>query len=125
VSKRIRVAEGKIQAARLYGETVAANWLLEALTQDADAVSLRWMLSPMAKTPAPQENKGRVICSCIGVFEADIGAAITGGADLVQLQKTLKCGTECGSCVPELKRRLAECSLAPKTTTLSSFGAAA
>ena len=26
------------------------------------------------------------------------------GADLITLQSKLKCGTECGSCVPELKR---------------------
>ena len=26
------------------------------------------------------------------------------GADLAQLQSELKCGTECGSCLPELKR---------------------
>jgi len=41
------------------------------------------------------------------VAEPDIIAAIAGGADLAALQGTLKCGTECGSCVPELKRMIA------------------
>ena len=30
------------------------------------------------------------------------------GADLPQLQKNLKCGTFCGSCVPDIKRMVAE-----------------
>ena len=32
---------------------------------------------------------------------------IAAGADLAMLQANLKCGTECGSCVPELKRLIA------------------
>jgi assimilatory nitrate reductase catalytic subunit len=123
ISKRIRVAEGKVQAARLYGETAAAGWLLDALIHDADAASLRWMLSPLAKPPVPQENKGRVICNCLDVFEADIDTAVAAGANLEQLQQTLQCGTECGSCVPELKRRLATSASASTTSNLSFIGA--
>jgi assimilatory nitrate reductase catalytic subunit len=41
------------------------------------------------------------------VAEPEIVAAIAYGADLPALQATLKCGTECGSCVPELKRLIA------------------
>jgi assimilatory nitrate reductase catalytic subunit len=40
------------------------------------------------------------------VAEPDIVAAIAVGDDLAALQSNLKCGTECGSCVPELKRLL-------------------
>jgi assimilatory nitrate reductase catalytic subunit len=118
------VAEGKVHAARLYGETAAAGWLLDALIRNADAASLRWMLSPLAKPPVPEENKGRVICNCLGVFEADIDHAIATGASLEQLQLTLKCGTECGSCVPELKRKLATCVLAFSKNNPQSIGAA-
>ncbi|MGA7179201.1 MAG: molybdopterin-dependent oxidoreductase [Thiobacillaceae bacterium] len=124
ISKRIRVAEGKVHAARLYGETAAAGWLLDALIRNADAASLRWMLSPLAKPPVPEENKGRVICNCLGVFKADIDHAIATGASLEQLQLTLKCGTECGSCVPELKRKLATCVLAFSKNNPQSIGAA-
>jgi assimilatory nitrate reductase catalytic subunit len=48
--------------------------------------------------------RGRVVCSCNNVAEADILAAVAAGAGLETLQETLRCGTGCGSCVPELKR---------------------
>jgi assimilatory nitrate reductase catalytic subunit len=41
------------------------------------------------------------------VSEADIKKEIAAGADLPALQEKLKCGTSCGSCVPEIKRMLA------------------
>ena len=47
---------------------------------------------------------GRVICNCLDVSENEIMENIELGADLLTLQAKLKCGTECGSCVPELKR---------------------
>jgi NAD(P)H-nitrite reductase large subunit len=40
----------------------------------------------------------------LDVSALEINAALAGGAGLAQLQKQLKCGTECGSCLPELKR---------------------
>jgi assimilatory nitrate reductase catalytic subunit len=48
-----------------------------------------------------------VVCNCLNVAEPDIVAAIAAGADLAALQANLKCGSECGSCVPELKRLIA------------------
>ena len=47
------------------------------------------------------------------------GAALAGGAGLAQLQEKLKCGTECGSCVPELKRM---CAVAGSRSQESGFG---
>jgi assimilatory nitrate reductase catalytic subunit len=47
------------------------------------------------------------VCNCLNVAEPAILAAIAAGADLAALQGTLKCGTECGSCVPELKHMIA------------------
>ena len=44
------------------------------------------------------------VCSCFKVGEAQIRAAVAAGATLAGLQKDLKCGTNCGSCVPELRR---------------------
>jgi assimilatory nitrate reductase catalytic subunit len=44
------------------------------------------------------------VCNCLNVAEPAIVAEIAAGADLAALQAKLKCGTECGSCVPELKR---------------------
>jgi assimilatory nitrate reductase catalytic subunit len=51
------------------------------------------------------DNAGaRAVCSCLNVSESDIRHAIEAGQTLAGLQATLRCGTQCGSCVPELKR---------------------
>jgi len=45
-----------------------------------------------------------VVCSCFGVGEKQIAAAIGAGAGTVEaLGEKLRCGTNCGSCTPELK----------------------
>jgi assimilatory nitrate reductase catalytic subunit len=45
-----------------------------------------------------------MVCSCFGIGENTIRAAVRNGCDAVDtLGETLKCGTNCGSCVPELK----------------------
>jgi assimilatory nitrate reductase catalytic subunit len=44
------------------------------------------------------------VCNCLDVSENEIKAALAENRDLGVLQQKLKCGTECGSCVPELKR---------------------
>src|SRR5512139_1290227 len=108
ICKRVRVAAGKVTAARLTGETAAFEWLRDVIVEGVDAASLRaWMLAPVARPPAGGDSRGRVVCNCLNVAEPDIVAAVAAGADLAALQASLKCGTECGSCVPELKRLLA------------------
>ncbi|MCU6410826.1 nitrate reductase [Enterobacter cloacae] len=49
-------------------------------------------------------DPGRIICSCYCVGENAIREAIVGGCDsIATLGAKLRCGTNCGSCVPELK----------------------
>ncbi len=108
VSKRIRVESGQVVAARLTGETAAFEWLRELVVEGAEAGGLRaWMLAPLARPPAAGAGRGRIVCNCLDVAEPDIVAAVAAGADLAELQDALGCGTECGSCVPELKRLVA------------------
>ena len=113
VSKRARIRGGKIVAARLTGETAAFDWLRDAIVEGAEVAkdgpaSVRnWILAPVAQAPAGGVGRGRVVCNCRNVTEPEIVAAIARGADLATLQGTLQCGSECGSCVPELKRLLA------------------
>jgi len=107
ISKRVRVDGGKVTAARLTGETAIFDWLRDVIVEGADATPLRaWILAPVTRPPAGGAGRGRVVCNCLNVAEPDIVVAIAAGADLAALQATLKCGTECGSCVPELKRLL-------------------
>jgi assimilatory nitrate reductase catalytic subunit len=47
---------------------------------------------------------GRSICACFNVGESQVRAAVAAGATLAGVQKDLKCGTNCGSCLPELRR---------------------
>ena len=47
-----------------------------------------------------------VICACFGVGVAAIRQAVAGGAarTVAEIGRTLRAGTNCGSCLPELKR---------------------
>ncbi|HCR57989.1 MAG TPA: hypothetical protein DIW62_09870, partial [Raoultella sp.] len=53
--------------------------------------------------------RGRIICSCFSVGERAIVEAIAGGCRTpAELGEKLKCGSNCGSCIPELKALLTE-----------------
>ncbi len=52
-------------------------------------------------------NIGRLVCTCEEVGERQIENAIAGGACSIEaLGAQLCCGTQCGSCIPEIKRLL-------------------
>jgi assimilatory nitrate reductase catalytic subunit len=105
VSKRVLIRDGKLVGVRLTGETAACDWLRELMAQGASAEAVRgWMLAPVAHPPAGQPLRGRVVCSCLDVTESEIRRRFAEGATLEQLQAELKCGTSCGSCLPELRR---------------------
>jgi len=111
ISKRILVennlSTGKpeMTGVRLVGETLAADWLKDVMTSGEFSPELRrWALAPLSAPPAGQHSRGKIICTCLDVAENDIIDTIQLGADLITLQSKLKCGTECGSCVPELRR---------------------
>jgi assimilatory nitrate reductase catalytic subunit len=48
---------------------------------------------------------GPVICACFGVGLAAIREAVAGGVavSVADIGRTLRAGTNCGSCVPELR----------------------
>jgi assimilatory nitrate reductase catalytic subunit len=54
-------------------------------------------------------SAGPVVCACFGVGRASICDAIASGANgVAEIGTQLKAGTNCGSCIPELKRLIAE-----------------
>ncbi len=109
ISKRALMEEGKLLGVRLTGETVARDWLKEIIAQGSDAESLRpWLFAPLSAPPAGQTQRGRIVCNCMDVSELEIMAEFKNGLDLSAIQAMLKCGTECGSCMPELKRLVAQ-----------------
>jgi assimilatory nitrate reductase catalytic subunit len=116
ISKRILVEKdiknNKLEVAgvRLMGETLATEWLKEVMTkgQFTDESQYkefsRWALAPLSVPPSGQVGRGKIICNCLNISQNEIIETIELGADLITLQNKLKCGTECGSCLPELKR---------------------
>ncbi len=105
VSKRVLVEDGRVVGVRLTGEIAARDWLKEMMAEGAEIAPLRnWVLAPLSTPPQGSSSRGRIVCNCLNISETQIVAAIAAGADLAMLQAELKCGTECGSCVPELKR---------------------
>ncbi len=104
VSKRVLVQDGKLVGVRLTGETAARDWLNELMAQGASAEAVRrWMLAPVASPPAGKPLRGRIVCNCLDVAEPDIRRRLADGVTLEQIQMELKCGTSCGSCLPELR----------------------
>jgi assimilatory nitrate reductase catalytic subunit len=105
ISKRILVEHGQVTGVRLIGETLAADWLKQVMQQGEFTDELRrWALAPLSTPPNGQKSRGKIICNCFDVSENEIIETCEAGADLQTLQAKLKCGTNCGSCVPELKR---------------------
>ncbi len=111
VSKRILVennahsAKQEVTGVRLVGETLAAEWLKDVMSSGEFTTELRrWALAPLSAAPAGNRGRGKIVCNCLDVAENDIIDTVQLGADLITLQNKLKCGTECGSCLPELKR---------------------
>ncbi len=79
-------------------------WLQTLLAHELNADS--WQL--LRRQESSAINAGRIICSCFRVSEASIREAIaTGARSVEELGKRLRCGTNCGSCIPELRQLLA------------------
>jgi assimilatory nitrate reductase catalytic subunit len=103
-------ADQFLQALLLAGDTRAEGWLKALLLQELPVQAYgRLLLAPGANAPVAVQQKGKQVCTCFGVDAPAIEAQLarcTGGAEerLAALQASLRCGTNCGSCVPELKR---------------------
>ena len=114
ISKRILIemnqGSPEVTGVRLMGETLATEWLKDIIqagtfANDAQYKEFRrWALAPLSAPPSGNIGRGKIICNCLNVGENEIVENIEMGADLMTLQAKLKCGTECGSCVPELRK---------------------
>ncbi|WP_272907144.1 nitrate reductase [Pseudohongiella sp. O18] len=87
------------------------SWLLDALlAEDAAATSMS-MPALLLGIPADQsaQQAGPLVCSCHNVYQSTVMAAIDAGCDEVEkVGSCCRAGTNCGSCIPEIKRLLAE-----------------
>ncbi|TLP70323.1 nitrate reductase [Pseudomonas nitroreducens] len=114
VGKRVRIEQSRIVSLRLAGETAARAWLRELWKEGrADQELRRWLLAPLSAAPGKAGAAAdKTLCNCLNVSQSRIQAGIDKGLDLEGLKCELKCGTACGSCVPEIKRLLAQKPLA-------------
>ncbi len=109
-ARRVRVDGGRVVAVCLSGDGSSESWLREFHAQGLPAAALgSLLLAPTATAPAGAASRGRIICSCHGVGETAIinalqGAAGDATARLGSAQQQLLCGTQCGSCLPELRK---------------------
>lgn len=80
---------------------VEQRWLEEQLGRSCDLQACFAVLAGFAGDGAADE--GKMICSCFQVGENRILEAIEQGCTSAQaLGEQLRCGTNCGSCIPEL-----------------------
>jgi assimilatory nitrate reductase catalytic subunit len=100
----------ELEAFLLAGDTRSEAWVKTLLQDSLPAQSYgRMLLVPDSKAPIAVQSRGKVVCTCFNVTDAAITEQLAKsfGSDerrLTELQASLKCGTNCGSCVPELKR---------------------
>ena len=120
--RSIRLSEEDSQTALdaflLAGDTRAQQWMSPLLREHLPAHAYgRALLMPGATPPMPVVSRGKPVCTCLNVTDLAIAEhlaqctgpnatpdAHTPAGALASLQATLHCGTQCGSCVPQLQR---------------------
>ncbi|KAF1057463.1 nitrate reductase [Variovorax sp.] len=108
-----RRADGaRLEAFLLGGDTSAEAWIATVLREELPAQDYgRLLLSPGARAPVAVQSRGKPVCTCFNVTDLAIERQLRrcDGSPverLAALQGALKCGTNCGSCIPELKRQV-------------------
>ncbi|WP_455212099.1 molybdopterin-dependent oxidoreductase [Kaarinaea lacus] len=117
------VAAKQYRGVRLVGNTVEScvfiapnhslpprSWLASLFQKESLTESERISLLT-GEPPAGQKEQGKTVCACFGVGEKTILEAITANdlTSVEQIGDVLQAGTNCGSCLPELKDLLQQC----------------
>lgn len=113
-------AQGISRAACFIGDILKV--VLISAPQQSDLPDRDWIGSLIGQSVSDEDrlallsgsqsqgaSQGKTVCACFQVGENAIREAIMGGCSTPEaLGKELKCGTNCGSCIPELKALIAE-----------------
>jgi assimilatory nitrate reductase catalytic subunit len=111
-SEPTQAKDTQLNAFIIAGDTSAETWLKALLqTQASTQAYGRRLLMTGSKPPVALVDAGTTVCSCVGVKDVAIRKHLQiykgdSAQRLTSLQGTLKCGTQCGSCVPELRRMI-------------------
>lgn len=111
-----------IDAIALAGDISAEHWLTRLLTDQVVIQQTKSLL--LNEAPANQDTlsvKNKIVCTCLNVAERQIRNEIEKIAEqandlskdnhldvLQHLKQRLQCGTNCGSCVPEIKQLISQ-----------------
>jgi assimilatory nitrate reductase catalytic subunit len=104
-------ADGRIEKCLFIGPAHdAGDWNVVKALFAADALTdeqRRMLLS--GKSTDGLASAGPIVCACFGVGRTTICDTIAAGArTAAEIGAKLKAGTNCGSCIPELKRLIAQ-----------------
>jgi assimilatory nitrate reductase catalytic subunit len=103
-------ASTRLVAVLLAGDTRAECWIKPLLQNELPAEAYgRRLLMPGATAPVALPASSPQVCTCFNVSEGAIRSALStcegdAGQRLAALQGRLACGTNCGSCLPEVQR---------------------
>ncbi|MET3602239.1 assimilatory nitrate reductase catalytic subunit [Sphaerotilus sulfidivorans] len=104
-----RLDGGRLRSVLLAGDTRAESWIRTLVKDELPAQAYgRRLLAASATPPVAITERGRQVCTCFNVTEPQIVEQLgrcegSAEARLSQLQGALKCGTNCGSCLPVLR----------------------
>lgn len=109
LGERNAVGDTAMSGVLLAGDTAAEAWVKTLLQSRLPAQTFgRLLLAPGAIAPKSLAPTSPQVCTCFNVTRAQIEASLSSieGDDsqrLAGLQTALQCGTNCGSCLPELR----------------------
>ena len=116
-----------LDAFLLAGDTRSQAWIKTLLQEELPAQAYgRQLLQPGSQAPSALaqavQAQGQQVCTCFNVGETAIAQHLqqchgTATERLASLQGTLKCGTNCGSCLPQLKKLVASVAAPSATAT--------
>jgi assimilatory nitrate reductase catalytic subunit len=105
-------ADRLLRGVLLAGDTRAESWIKTLLQDELPAQAHgRALLAGSPTAPVPVQDRGRQVCTCFNVTEPQIVQVLgrcSGSAEerMAALQGALKCGTNCGSCLPAVRALL-------------------
>jgi assimilatory nitrate reductase catalytic subunit len=121
IERRILLEGDRVRAVRLCGDTRSEPWLKDLWESAAPVGELRrYLLLPVEAPPGLPALRGRTVCNCFNVSEGEIDVFLARSNSIAALQASLKCGTNCGSCLPELRRKVSLAMALPRDRVLNA-----
>lgn len=105
VYKKIVVRDNRVVGGLFLGDTKGGDQILELARNRKDISALRHSL--LSGSLKEKTTTGKVLCSCTGVTTEETQSAIRHGmGNLETLQKNLRVGVTCGTCLQDIRELL-------------------